>query len=61
MNFSESDIIKFYYLARCNLLSSNPIIVARHFQYCVEVFFKEIVIDWEKHCTMYSCRISNSW
>ena len=32
-------------MERCNLLNSNPVLVARHFQYRVEVFFKEIVID----------------
>lgn len=27
------------------MLNSNPVLVARHFKYGVEVFFKEIVID----------------
>lgn len=45
MNFSESDIINFSYQDRCNLLNRNPVLVARHFQYRVEVFFKEIVND----------------
>ena len=30
---------------RCNLLSNNPVLVARHFQYKIEVFFKKIIID----------------
>ena len=30
---------------RCNLLNNNPVLVARHFQYKVEVFFKEIILD----------------
>ena len=33
------------YEGRCNLLNSNPVLVARHFQYKVDVFFKEIVLD----------------
>ena len=33
------------YHQRCELLNSNPVLVARHFQYRVEVFFKEIIID----------------
>lgn len=33
---------------RCNLLNSIPVLVAKHFQYQVEVFFKEIIIDPEK-------------
>lgn len=45
MNFSESDIINFSYQDRSNLLNRNPVLVARHFQYRVEVFFKEIVND----------------
>ena len=45
MNFSESDIINFSYQDRCNLLNSNPVLVARHFQYRLEVLFKEIAID----------------
>ena len=42
---SEEDIRNLAYHQRCQLLSSNPVLVARHFQYRVEVFFKEIVID----------------
>ena len=45
MNLSESDISDFSHQDRCNLLNSNPTLVARHLQYCVEVFFKEIVTD----------------
>ena len=30
---------------RCKMLNSNPVLVALHFKYGVEVFFKEIVID----------------
>ena len=45
MNFSEYDIINFSYQDRCSLLNSNPVFVARHFQYRVEVFFEEILID----------------
>ena len=33
------------YQERCKLLNSNPVLVARHFQYKVEPFFKEIVLD----------------
>ena len=29
----------------CDLLNSNPVLVARHFQYRVETFFKTIVLD----------------
>ena len=30
---------------RCSLLNNYPVLVARHFQYKVEVFFKEIILD----------------
>lgn len=43
MNISKSDI--FFCQGRCSLLNSNPVLVERSFQYRVEVFFKEIVID----------------
>ena len=36
---------QFSYQGRFNLLNSNPVLVARCFQYRVEIFFKEIVID----------------
>ena len=42
---SEETIDNLTYHDRCRLLNSNPILVARHFQYRVEVFFKEIVVD----------------
>ena len=42
---SEEDISNLAYHQRCQLLNSNPVLVARHLQYKVEVFFKEIIID----------------
>ena len=33
------------YQERCNLSNNNSVLVARHFQYKVEVFFKEIIFD----------------
>lgn len=32
-------------MERCTILNMNPVLVARNFQYRVEVFFKEIVLD----------------
>ena len=32
------------YQERCNTLNKNPVLVARHFQYRVEIFFKVIVL-----------------
>ena len=39
------DIEKMSYNDKCSLLNSKQVLVARHFQYRVEFFFKEIVID----------------
>ena len=41
------------YHQRSQLLKSNPVLVARHFQYRVEVFFKEIIIDGPLKKTKY--------
>ena len=44
LNEAEFDISNLSYHDRCNILNSNPVLVARHFQYRVEVFFKLIII-----------------
>ena len=41
LQLSEEDIAKMSYQDRCNLLNSNPVLVARHFQYRVEIFLKK--------------------
>ena len=41
LQLSEEDIAKMSYQDRCNLLNSNPVLVARHFQYRVEFFLKK--------------------
>ena len=33
------------YFERCRYLNRNAVLLARHFQYRVEVFFKEIVVN----------------
>ena len=45
LNLSEDDIKNLDYFKRCEILNNNPVLLARHFQYRVEVFFKEIIID----------------
>ena len=42
---SGEKLKKLSYKDRCNLLNNNPVLVARHFQYKVEVFFKDIILD----------------
>ena len=45
LDMSEENIGNLSNHDRCRSLNSNPVLVARHFQYRVEVFFKEIVVD----------------
>lgn len=45
INLSDKDIEKISYNDIFKLFNSNPVLVARHFQYGVDVFFKQIVID----------------
>ena len=33
------------YFERCRYLNLNPVLLARHFHYRFEVFFKEIVVN----------------
>ena len=35
------------------MLNNNPVIIAKHFQYKVEVFFKEIILDGSLGKTKY--------
>ena len=32
------------YNEKCSLLNLNPVVVAKHFQYRVETFFKEVLM-----------------
>ena len=46
ITLSEDDINGMDYFQRCEILNNNhPVLLARHFQFCVEVFFAEIIID----------------
>ena len=42
---SSEEISSMSYFEKCELLNSNPVLLARHFQYRVESFFKEIVLN----------------
>ena len=42
INLDENSEID--YFRKCEILNSNPVLVARHFQYRVETFFKEIIL-----------------
>ena len=45
LNLSQEDISNIDYFQQCEILNSNPVLLARHFQYRAEVFFKEIIVD----------------
>ena len=42
---TEEEIENMNYMERTSTLQSNPVLLARHFQYRVEIFFKYIVMD----------------
>ena len=42
---SEDEMQGLSYQDRCKLLNKNPVLVARHFQFRVDMFFKEIILD----------------
>ena len=44
-SLSEEDINNISYFELCRYLNLNPVLLARHFQYRVETFFKEIIVD----------------
>ena len=45
LGLSDEELKNLSYQEGCNLLNKNPVLVARHFQYKAEVFFKEIILD----------------
>ena len=46
LRISDKELKKLSCHEQCKLLNNNnPVIAARHFQYRVEVFFKEIILD----------------
>ena len=45
LGLSDEELKHLSYQERCNLLNNNPVLVSRHFQYKIEVFFKEIILD----------------
>ena len=45
IDIAEKDIDRLSYHERCYTLNKNPVLIAKHFQYRVEMFFKVIVLD----------------
>ena len=44
LGFIKENVEGLNYFERCNILNSNDILLAQHFQHRVEIFFKEILI-----------------
>ena len=45
LGLSKAEFKNLRYQNRCNLLNKNPVPVARNFQYKVQMFFKELLLD----------------
>ena len=45
IDIADEDTDRLSYHERCDTLNKNPVLVARDFQYRVEIFFKVIVLD----------------
>ena len=41
---SDKNINNLSYIQKCEILNQNPVFVARHFQYWLEVFFTKILM-----------------
>ena len=44
-DISDEEVDEMSYHETCDTLNKNPVLVARHFQYEVEMFFKIILLD----------------
>ena len=40
-SFPGDEMKTLNYFEKCKLLNANPILLARHFQHCVSIFFKK--------------------
>ena len=53
VDISDEEVDEMTYHERCDTLNKNPVLVARHFQYRAERFFKIIVLDGPRGKTQY--------
>ena len=44
VNMTDEQVEALSYYERCSMLNRNPVVVAKHFQYRVETFFKEVLM-----------------
>ena len=45
INMTDEQVEALSYFERCSMLNLNPVVVAKHFQYRVETFFKEVLMS----------------
>ena len=53
VDITDDDIENLTYADRCKILNQNPVLLARQFQYRVELFFRTIVIHGPLGKTLY--------
>ena len=53
IDIADEDIDRLSFHQRCDTLNKNPVLVAKSFQYRVEMFFKVIVLDGPLRKTHY--------
>ncbi len=44
-NITEEQVEALSYVERCQMLNTNPVVVAKHFQHRVETFFSEVLLS----------------
>ena len=53
LGLNDEELKNFSYQERTKLLNENPVLVARHFQYKIQLFFKELILDGRLGKTKY--------
>ena len=53
IDIADEVIDRLSYHERCDTLNKNPVLVARHFQYRIEMFFKVFILDGPLGKTQY--------
>ena len=47
-NMTKEQVEALSYNERCSMLNLNPVVVAKHFQHRVEIFFTELLLSQKK-------------
>ena len=57
LNIPEEDVDQMSYHEKCDTVNKSSVLVARHFQYSVELFFKTIILDGPLKTNYYAVRV----